>query len=330
MKIHVLMCCHNGGKFVLEQLKSIFEQSCSVDEIHIFDFASTDNTIDVLRCVASKFLHIKVHIHEIEIAPGAALSFFHGFACLAKQVECNDCILLADQDDVWLPHKIANLHEPFERLYAATPSGRVAVFHDVCIVNEKLEKLSETFYTGNPYLVPRDLAPDRLLLCNPVIGHTLAISGALLKATVAELTPKNYLMHDWATVLLASRTGRIEFVSGAPLSLYRQHANNVLGAHRQRALGEMLARTSHFSGLVVNQALGFVHDLNRSALPVDEPKPYVDRIMARLMPTACWMIFPLLAAYAMLRGPTLKRRGLGIFILLHGFRRLVGLGNRAR
>lgn len=330
MKIHVLMCCHNGGRFVLEQLNSIFEQSRSVDEVHIFDFASKDNTVDVLRDASYKFSHIKVNIHEIEVAPGAALSFFHGFACLAKHVARNDCILLADQDDVWLPHKIDHLREPFERLYAATPSGRVAVFHDVYVVNEKLEKLSETFYTGNPYLVPRDLAPDRLLLCNPVIGHTLAISGALLKAAVAELTPKNYLMHDWAAVLLASRTGRIEFVSGAPLSLYRQHANNVLGAHRQRSLSEMLARTSHFSGLVVNQALGFAHDVNRCALSINEPKPYVDRIIARLTPTAWWMIFPLLAAYAMLRGPTLKRRGLGIFILLDGFRRLVGLGNRTR
>lgn len=330
MKIHVLMCCHNGARFVAEQLTSILSQSQPVDVVHIFDFASVDDTVEVLRSTAAKYSHVVIHVHEIQDAPGASLSFFRGFATLAEHVANNDCILLADQDDVWLPHKLATLRVPFEQLYALTSGGRVAVFHDVYVVNEQLETLSDTFYTGNPYSVPRDLAPDRLLLCNPVIGHTLAISGALLKAVVTELTPAQYLMHDWATVLLVSRTGRIEFIPGAPLSLYRQHANNVLGAHRRRSLSEMLARTAHFSGLVVNQALGFAHDKARLAQQDSGQGKFVDRLLVGLGPATGWMVFPLLAACAMLRGPTLKRRGLGLFILLDGVQRLIRRGGGAR
>lgn len=322
MTTHVLMCCHNGAHFVAEQLESILAQTVPVDVVHAFDFASRDDTVAALRRTAQRHPRTTVHIHQASDAPGASLSFFRGFAALAGLVEDGDCILLADQDDVWLPHKLATVRGPFERLYAATPGGRVAVFHDVRVVDEQLNPLRETFYTGDPLLVPRDLAPDRLLLCNPVIGHTLAISGALLKAAAAELTPTHYLMHDWAVVLLASRTGRIEFVPGAALSLYRQHADNVLGAHRRRSMREMLARTSRFSGQVVNQALGFAHDEACLTGRGSRRDCMLDRLLMGLGPATRWLAFPLLAVYALLRGPTLKRRGLGLFILLDGFKRL--------
>ena len=48
MKISVALCTYNGGKFLGEQLSSIFSQTLPVDEVIICDDCSTDNTVEIL------------------------------------------------------------------------------------------------------------------------------------------------------------------------------------------------------------------------------------------------------------------------------------------
>jgi glycosyltransferase involved in cell wall biosynthesis len=45
----VVICTHNGERFVREQLESIDEQSLPVGEIHIFDWNSSDGTVATVR-----------------------------------------------------------------------------------------------------------------------------------------------------------------------------------------------------------------------------------------------------------------------------------------
>ena len=48
MTLHVLLCSHNGARFIAQQIASIRAQSRAVDVIHVFDHASQDGTREVL------------------------------------------------------------------------------------------------------------------------------------------------------------------------------------------------------------------------------------------------------------------------------------------
>jgi len=315
MPTHLIMCCHNGGTYVQAQLASILTQSQSIDQFHIFDFASTDDTVtrveEVFRYVAPLRRYA---LHRQPDAPGPALSFFRALTQIQELVQDDDCIFIADQDDVWLPGKVQAIGATFRREIANTTSGMLAVFHDVQIVDSSLKSLQISFYTGNPYQVPRDLTADRLLLCNPVIGHTLAVSGKLLRYICRHATPAHYLMHDWAIVLWASRTGRIYWYEQGPLSLYRQHTANILGAHRHRPIAEQFVRTRRFAVQVTQQALGFAADLKRAPMV---SLSATDRKWLRLTDTGqlTWRGRIFLAQLALCTGPTLKRKLLSAFLL---------------
>ena len=195
MSRRVILCSHNGARFIEEQISSIRAQTVPVDTIHVFDFASTDATRSILHRLATDAVLPRVFVKEHADAPGAALSFFRAFSEMAEVVSDTDCIFLADQDDVWLGTKVAQVTRRFDDAVAADPTGLVAVFHDVHVVDHALSPLRKSFYhADSPFALPRDLAPDRLLLANPAIGHTLAISGALLRAVNKSLT-KSGLSH---------------------------------------------------------------------------------------------------------------------------------------
>ncbi|MDN3605674.1 glycosyltransferase [Kaistella yonginensis] len=55
MKISVALCTYNGGKFLGEQLSSIFSQTLPVDEVIICDDCSTDNTVEIIQ----KYIFLK-------------------------------------------------------------------------------------------------------------------------------------------------------------------------------------------------------------------------------------------------------------------------------
>lgn len=313
-RVHVLMCCHNGERFVREQLASIAAQERPVQMIHVHDFASRDGTVQVVEAFAhGSAAPVALTCHAD--APGASLSFFRALASLAASLANDDVVLLADQDDVWLPHKTRKLLAAFETI----PEPERAVFHDVIVVDSELAELRPTYYTGNPFALPRDLHHDRLLLASPVIGHTLVVSAPLVQRVVRMARPQRYLMHDWSLVLFASRFGRIGFVPEA-LSLYRQHSANVLGAYGRRRLRDVLRRVGGFSDAVVQQALAFTHDIEPAAGECRQ-RGRVDRWLQALSRRAPSAAYGVLAASAFVLGPTLQRKGLAIFIAAHGIRR---------
>lgn len=315
MPTHLIMCCHNGGDYVQAQLASIFTQSEPIDQFHIFDFASTDDTVARIEEAFRILAPLRPYaLHRQPDSPGPALSFFRAFAQIQPLVQDDDCIFIADQDDVWLPGKMQAMNATFRKEIANTPSGMLAMFHDVQIVDSSLKPLQTSFYTGNPYQVPRDLAADRLLLCNPVVGHTLAVSGKLLRYVCQHATPRHYLMHDWAIVLWASRAGRIAWYGKEPLSLYRQHTANILGAHRRRPIAEQILRTRRFTVQVTQQALGFAKDLKRAPAASLSPN---DQKWLLLTDSGqlTWRGRIFLAQLALRTGPTLKRKVLSAFLL---------------
>lgn len=315
MTLHVLLCSHNGARFIAQQIASIRGQSRAVDVIHVFDHASDDGTRGLLAQLAQEAGVAPLELHWVDNAPGPALSFLNAMAQLAPRLGAGDCLFLADQDDVWLPGKVAAV------LAAAAGLPQPwALFHDVQVVDEALAPLQPTFYTGNPYAVPRDLDARRLLLVNPVIGHTLVLSGDMLACMARLPEPSAYVMHDWAVALVAQRMQRLACVPQC-LSLYRQHGANLLGASRQRSLGEQLRRGTQLAERVLVQAMAWARAQQGGALPAASPaaqvpgwlsQPWSGRSRARVALHLAW--------HAVVSGPTPRRRAMGLFLVLQALR----------
>jgi rhamnosyltransferase len=228
---HVVLCSHNGAAFIEDQIDSILRQGDGIAVVHVHDFASRDGSREVLDRLKTEVGN-RIQLHYHHDAPGAAASFIRALQHTAPTLTERSLVFLADQDDVWLPEKLATISTELERRHLS-PTEPFILFHDVHVVDETLQMMRSTYYTGNPFSVPRDLDCTRLLMANPAIGHTMLMSPALIDLLTAWPDTDCYMMHDWLAMLIASRTGRVEQIPLA-LSLYRQHENNVLGAYRTR------------------------------------------------------------------------------------------------
>lgn len=270
MTIRVILCTHNGVRFLEAQLASIMDQNRPVDVVHIFDFGSSDGTQALLAELASRWSVLDVRI--VNRAPGVIQSFFHAFLEIVPQCGDDDILFLSDQDDVWLPGKTERM---IARLTTARLSGsqRLLAFHDVVICDEALQPIRHGFYKEGPFRLPRDLGRENLLIANPVIGHTIAVTKPMLELALRCIRPSRYVMHDWALVLFAAHTGEIVYVPER-LGLYRQHGANILGAGGRRSLVGYIRRAIELSRIVHIQAAAFIDDSRYAARLAGISNPY--------------------------------------------------------
>lgn len=245
IRIAILICTHNGGQFLAAQLASLAHQTHAPTVVFIHDWASTDGTRSVIEQFTADHagkLHVQLTTHVS--APGACRSFIIALRqCLSSRSDF-DYLAFCDQDDIWSPDKLAT----YVGVINQAASAPDLLCSDVALIDSEGRPLDESFYNGpSAFLAPIDLRDPSLLLVNPVLGMTMCISRDVLVSTESALDGQ-WLMHDWALVLLAvSRGHRVTYV---PMSLvqYRQHAGNVLGASSGwRLLPRLKKATSHFA-----------------------------------------------------------------------------------
>ena len=107
--IDILMSTYNGGRFVEQQIDSIIAQTFTDWRLLIRDDGSSDGTAEIVSRYAD--LH-RERICLIE-SNGENLGACQSFARLLEGADA-DYMMFSDQDDVWLPDKLARQVEYFE------------------------------------------------------------------------------------------------------------------------------------------------------------------------------------------------------------------------
>ncbi|MCQ8259938.1 glycosyltransferase family 2 protein [Streptococcus suis] len=216
MKVNILMSTYNGQQFLAEQISSIQEQTFSDWTLLIRDDGSSDQTKDLLQDFARQDSRIRLIDLEEQNNLGVIKSFHR-----LLRYEKADYYFFSDQDDVWLPDKLeVSLQEA--RLYQTDQP--LMVYMDLTVVNQDLQVMTESMIRSQSHHANTELVQE--LTENTVTGGVAMINHAL-----AELWSgtEDILMHDWYLALLASALGKLVFID-KPGELYRQHADNVLGA----------------------------------------------------------------------------------------------------
>lgn len=98
------MATYNGSRFVRAQIESILAQIEPQDELVVYDDASSDDTVAVVEEASAGRARIIVGKANV----GVNQAFAHVIAAAR-----GDVIVMADQDDLWTPGRLAALSAPF-------------------------------------------------------------------------------------------------------------------------------------------------------------------------------------------------------------------------
>ena len=210
MKVVVLMSTWHGEQFVIEQLHSILSQLAPSARVLIRDDGSTDGTVERIQSLSDK---------RISIIKGAHCGFARSFlALLDAAPDDADVIMLSDQDDVWLPGKVARACSHLA-LFADQPALYCSRLQ-LADINLNPIGLSPTW--------PRPPSFQNALTENIVTGCTCAMNQPALRLARNCGDRGLIYFHDWWLYLVISAFGTVVVDSMATI-LYRQHGGNVIG-----------------------------------------------------------------------------------------------------
>lgn len=259
-KVQVLLSAYNGELYIVEQIRSILEQSWPGVSILIRDDGSSDGTVDIVKRIVNE------NPERIQLIEGDNLGVVGSFFELLEQADHEaDFYCFCDQDDVWLPHKIESA---VHRLESSTnPEKPAMVFTSTKLADSDLNSMGVW-----PQAPCRKPSFYNALYENVAIGATITFNKAAYELFANHKKPDSsrILMHDWWFYLLVSATGEVIY-DHEPSMMYRQHGHNVVGGSNTpvgKLKGKIRSFQRHFGNkLLQKQAEEFNdiygHILNR-------------------------------------------------------------------
>ena len=197
-----------------EQLDSLEKQTYPDLKLYVRDDCSRAVSFaDIERCVGDCIRSFPYEIHRNEENLGSNETFQR----LTEEAD-GEYFAYCDQDDVWLPEKLAVLQEELER------TGALLVCSDMYIINGEGKRIADSitrirkhhvFYSGE------GLA-KRLLFHNFVTGCTALVQSREAK-TAVPFCP--YMVHDHYLALWCAERGAVISLQ-MPLIFYRVHGDN--------------------------------------------------------------------------------------------------------
>ncbi|MEI9918788.1 MAG: glycosyltransferase family 2 protein [Bacteroidota bacterium] len=194
------MAVKNGASYIDAQVDSILSQLNHSDELIVSDDHSTDATLDIVR--AFKDQRIKICSSPRH---GATQNFE-----FALSRSSGEFIFLADQDDVWHPHKISTMRKYLNDFEL--------VICNCSLVDEKLQPIIGSFFESN------GSGPGFLknLLSNSYMGCCMAFRKSVMQKALP--FPAD-TAHDHWIGMVAELHFKTFFLEES-LVMHRRHGSN--------------------------------------------------------------------------------------------------------
>jgi len=231
----ILLAVYNGASHLPELLDSLRCQTDPAFSVLMQDDGSEDDSPAILQ---------KIHAADPRFSfgreGGQHLGAAGNFCSLIRQCVHADRILLCDQDDVWEPEKIARLHSAMDLLEQSHGRDIPLLVHSDCsLISEGGDLMGNSFFRHQGWN-PEALTLPPLLVQNNVTGCTTMMNEPLRALVASHARARDLFMHDWFIALTAASFGKIAFVN-EPLTRYRQHDGNAIGASSRSLLQRALS-----------------------------------------------------------------------------------------
>lgn len=218
-RVLVLLAAFNGTEFLAEQMDSILSQHAVAVQVIV----SIDRSSDGTEAWAIQMAQQEARVSVLPIGRvfgGAAPNFFR----LLRDAEMAgfDYLALADQDDLWHPHKLARACEQLRLTGAAGYSGNVTAFWPggkERLINKAQPQQPWDFLFEGP-------GPGCTFVLAQPVARTLQ---DWVRAHARELQPVDF--HDWLIYAWARAQGYLWLIDAQPHLHYRQHPSNQWGAN---------------------------------------------------------------------------------------------------
>ena len=201
--ISVCMATYNGEKYIREQMESILCQLNECDEVIVSDDGSKDGTIRILE---------SFHDERIKILQNEGKHGFVGNFENALRVAKGDFIFLSDQDDEWMPNKVAVVLKELK--------DSDLIVHDAELIDGEGKSMGKNYYSflHNSSCFLMNLWKTRFLGC------CMAFRKAVLDDCLP--FPQNTVGHDYWIGMYSLVNYRVKFIPDI-LLMYRRHGGNV-------------------------------------------------------------------------------------------------------
>ncbi|MDZ4142124.1 MAG: glycosyltransferase [Methylotenera sp.] len=265
--IAILLATFNGERYLSEQLKSIGNQS----DVEVFIVASDDCSID---CTPQLLKRAPTDSCPLILLPyqklgSAAANFFR----LLRDADLThvDYVALSDQDDIWQADKLSQAVQNILGNNVDAYSSNVTAFWP----NDKQKLINKAQPQQQWDYMFESAGPG----CTFVLTQKLALD--LQSFLIANKEKCQHIaLHDWFIYAFARSRGFKWLIDHEAHMLYRQHAENVVGANV--GIKAKLIRWQKLrEGWLVKQALLIADILGyNDAWPIQKLKRYhlVDRL----------------------------------------------------
>jgi glycosyltransferase involved in cell wall biosynthesis len=231
------MCTCNGAAYLREQLESIAAQTVLPEELIVSDDASTDGTVEIVRAFKEKSrFPVTIAVNENRL--GVCRNFESAIRNCAGAI-----IFLADQDDVWLPSKIAQTLAVFQ---SHPHCGYV--FSNADLIDENGDPIGRDLWTSIEFGEKQQIKYAGTEQLNIMLrrftlpyGTTMAFRAAFIPQLVPfECRFSRAIVHDGWISLFLSSLGAYGVAIPEPLVKYRQHGKQLASAGEPLAFGDLV------------------------------------------------------------------------------------------
>ena len=214
--VAILLSTHNGSAYLPEQLDSLLAQSHTAWQVFWRDDGSHDDTLALMHGFAAAAGQGRViDLNDDSGHVGITASFLG----LLRRAPRDRIVAFADQDDVWLPDKlargVAGLH--------AVPAGQPGLYcARQLLVAADLSPIRTSARVKGPLGFPNSMTQ------NVATGCTVMLNAPATALLAGAREPARTL-HDWWAYILVSASGGQVLADDVPTVMYRQHAGNAVG-----------------------------------------------------------------------------------------------------
>lgn len=249
----ILLSTYNGGQYLRKQLDSVLTQTVVDFVLLVRDDGSSDDTLEILHSYADP---------RIRILTGENLGPAGSFFALLDEARNMGAehIFFCDQDDIWMPDKLATLLAELEKC----PEGPALVFSDFAMIDETDAVTGDSYAAMAKLRIPQngDFFPK--LLAQPYIFGCASVLNRELLDLITE-PPAGIEMYDCWIALVASIFGTVRYLPTATI-YHRFHSANATGKAGANSLSSRWKRlTGQFRQQRENTALR----LNQARLLLD-------------------------------------------------------------
>lgn len=228
-QISILLPVFNGAPFLRDQVQSIQHQTHTAWTVYASDDGSDDDSWNILQEFAQKWPNFSVYHGPKR---GQTANTIALISHAAAELDAGSWLAFADQDDIWLPHRLSRGIDHLSGLNGPALYCASTLVADHDLSNPRRAKLH-----------PRMPSFQNALIQNIASGNTILLNAAGADL-IRQASPRaaSVVAPDWWMYQMISGAGGTVIFDPEPALIYRQHSQNQFGENRSASAGRKRMR----------------------------------------------------------------------------------------